>query len=75
MHQLFVTLFAVLLSFAHHSAGSRSMEASVTYNVAKPSRVLSFPGRQQFARTVSYPSYAGSACSSCQLTTTSFSAR
>lgn len=75
MHQLFATLFAVLLSFCHHSAGSRSMEASVRYNVDRPTPVLSFPGRQELARTVSYGGYAGSACSSCQSMNVSYSVR
>lgn len=75
MHQLLATLFAVLLSFGHHAAGSRSMEASVTYGAVRPTPVLSFPDRQELARTVSYASYAGSACPSCQVTNAAYVAR
>ena len=75
MHQLFATLFAVLLSFGHHTAGSRSLEASVSYDTAKPTPVLSFPDRHDRAQGVSYAGYAGSQCSSCQMTNTSFNVR
>lgn len=75
MHSILATFFAVLLSFCHHSPNSHAMEASVSYNVDHPTRVLSFPGRQELARTVSYGGYAGSACSSCQSMNVSYSVR
>lgn len=75
MHQLLATLFAVLLSFGHHAAGSHPLEANNSYNLARPTPVLSFPGRQDRARNVADASYAGSACNSCQLTRASFSVR
>ncbi len=75
MPHLFAALLSVLLSFCHHATASHSLEATNVYDSTKPNPVLSFPNRQDLARTASEPGYAGSACLSCQTTSVSFIAR
>lgn len=75
VHQLFAAFFTVLLSFCHHSASARPMEASNSYNALRPSPTFSFPARQELARTTSDTGYAGPACLSCGTMSVSFTAR
>lgn len=75
VHQLFAALLSLLLSFGHHSAASHPLEASITYDHAKPNPALTFPDRQDLDRTASVPDYAGSACLSCRTMSVSFIAR
>jgi hypothetical protein len=77
MHQFLVSLFAMLMSLCQHTAISRPVQADVLLQNATPTRALSFPDRRELARTLSdsEPSYAGSACLSCQRMNVSFTAR
>ncbi len=75
MHQLFAALFAILISFCHHSPASQTPENTLAYESAKPTPVLSFPAREDLARNTSEASYAGSECLSCQTMTVSYIAR
>ncbi len=75
VHQLFAALLSVLLSFCHHSAASHSLVATNVYDNARPNPTLSFPDRQDLARTAAVHGYAGSACLSCRTMSVSFIAR
>ena len=75
MHLLFTALVSILLSFCHHSAAARPLEATNFYDNVRPSPAFSFPDRHELARPASDSGYAGSACLSCGTTTVSFTAR
>ncbi len=75
LHQLFAALVTILLSFCHHSVASRSLVATNTYGNYRPSPALTFPDRQDLARTASAPGYAESTCLSCRTMSVSFITR
>ena len=68
-------MFAILMAFCHHSALSRSPDATFAYQQSRPTPVLSFPDRGDLARGATEASYAGSACLSCRTMTVSYTAR
>lgn len=75
MHQFFVAFFSLFFSLCHHSAASRPVPSEATLQVGLPSPTLSFPDRRELSRFASEPSYADSACLSCQRMNVSFIAR
>ena len=72
MRTFLAAFFALLFSFGHHAASARTAEASLQFETPRPSAVLSFPDRQDLARTGGSASYAGAACLSCRTTNASF---
>ena len=75
MHQLFSALVSIFLSFCHHSAGARPLEATNLYDSTRPASTFSFPDRHELTRNTNESGYAGSACLSCGTMTVSFTTR
>ena len=75
MHQLFSALVTLLLSFCHHSAAARPLEATNLYESARPTSTLSFPDRHESGRPTNDSGYSSTECLSCGTMTVSFTVR
>ena len=75
MHSLFAALFAMLLSFCHHSALATNHNTAFAYGNSRPTPAFSFPDHRALAHGPAEASYAGSECFSCGTMNVSFTVR
>ncbi len=75
MHQLLMTLFAVLFSMCHHSTIAQGKPGLDLSHAAVPNASLSFEAPHDLARTPARARYAEAACVSCLGMNISFTAR